>query len=249
MSIIIAIIFLICLIGIGVYFFHKKNSNTKSNTSQSTIPKPNLVTEKEYKQYNNFPFFTEKGYKVIKLPPDLRARLSKMWKENRKHRTHENIDKMTANYVKNPKNKTETYMVNLDEGIKKETTDFILQELVKWTGIMNLKKTALYGVREYTDGAVLEKHVDRYDTHILSAIINIGQINMKEPWALSVENRTSSPRDIIFENGFDVVLYESASLVHGRTKPLQGEAFANLFIHFAPDDWDEQLKNLDVQFE
>ena len=143
----------------------------------------------------------------------------------------------------------ETYITNLDEEIEKEIVDFILQELINWTGIKKLKKTDVYGIREYTDGAILEKHVDRYATHVLSAIINVGQINMKEPWALSVENRILSPVDIFFENGFDVVLYESASLVHGRTKPLQGEVYANYFVHFAPDDWEKQLKQLDLQFE
>ena len=64
-------------------FFYKKISSTKSNISDSNIPKPKLVTEKEYKQYYNFPFFTEKGYKRIKLPPNLRTRLTNMWKENR----------------------------------------------------------------------------------------------------------------------------------------------------------------------
>ena len=41
-------------------FFYKKISSTKSNISDSNIPKPKLVTEKEYKQYYNFPFFYRK---------------------------------------------------------------------------------------------------------------------------------------------------------------------------------------------
>lgn len=40
---------------------------------------------------------------------------------------------------------------------------------------------------------------------------------------------------MIVEPG-EMVLYEGSSCIHGREKPLNGDWFANLFIHMAPVD-------------
>lgn len=44
----------------------------------------------------------------------------------------------------------------------------------KWAGT-KLKATSCYGVRSYYRGSVLANHVDRVDTHVISAIINVAQ--------------------------------------------------------------------------
>jgi len=44
----------------------------------------------------------------------------------------------------------------------------------------------------------------------------------------------------------DLILYESASVVHGRPTKIRGERYANLFIHFSPSEkehWDPQKIN------
>lgn len=40
---------------------------------------------------------------------------------------------------------------------------------------MKLKSSAIYGIRVYRRGSTLFNHVDRRDTHIISAIINVAQ--------------------------------------------------------------------------
>ena len=32
----------------------------------------------------------------------------------------------------------------------------------------------------------------------------------------------------------DLLLYESARLLHGRPSPLDGESYANIFVHYMP---------------
>ncbi|CAN0013427.1 unnamed protein product, partial [Sphacelaria rigidula] len=44
----------------------------------------------------------------------------------------------------------------------------------EWSGL-KLKPTSCYGVRTYHRGSVLANHVDRLDTHVISAIINVSQ--------------------------------------------------------------------------
>ena len=43
-----------------------------------------------------------------------------------------------------------------------------------WAGV-KLKNSAIYGIRVYRRGSTLVNHVDRSDTHIISAIINVAQ--------------------------------------------------------------------------
>ena len=64
--------------------------------------------------------------------------------------------------------------------------------------------------------------MDRFNTHVISAILNIGQ-EVKE--------------SVVLDPG-EMVWYESARAVHGRPRPLHGEYYDNLFIHFSPaEDW------------
>jgi len=207
---------------------------------------PVLITDMERTQYERFPLFTQEGYMLGKLPSHLRKRLTDHWMSERKYRKKELIDDHTAKYIVAKKNKHPAFMVAMNSKLQRDLEAFILDELIKWTSLNNLVHTATYGIREYTDGAILSPHVDRPETHVLSAIIHVGSIGMREPWALEVYNRELPVRNIEFNQSYDFVLYESSSLVHGRPLPLHGDIYANLFIHYAPDDWVNKLSGLNV---
>ena len=100
----------------------------------------------------------------------------------------------------------------------------------QWTG-MELQPTSLYGIRVYTEGAILSPHVDRLPL-VSSCIVNVAQ-DVEEPWPLEIYDRQGNAINITMEPG-DMVLYESHSLIHGRPFPLKGKYFANIFIHFEP---------------
>ena len=52
----------------------------------------------------------------------------------------------------------------------------------RWSG-KQLKNSAIYGVRVYRRGSMLHNHVDRSDTHIISAIVNVAQqVRCLLPW-------------------------------------------------------------------
>ena len=100
----------------------------------------------------------------------------------------------------------------------------------EWTG-QNLTQCSLYGIRIYTEGAVLNTHVDRLPL-VSSAIINVAQ-DTDEPWPLELIGHDGKAYNVTMEPG-DMVLYESHSVLHGRPFPLKGRFMANLFIHFEP---------------
>ena len=44
----------------------------------------------------------------------------------------------------------------------------------------------------------------------------------------------------------EIILYESASVIHGRPEEFKGDLFANIFVHYAPvDGW--TITDADVQ--
>ena len=107
-----------------------------------------------------------------------------------------------------------------------------LQPLAEdWAGV-RLHHTATYGVRRYTNGSRLTSHVDSLNTHVISAIINLGQ-SLTEPWPLYIKDNEGAEQSVVLDPG-EMVWYESARAVHGRPRPLSGEYYDNLFIHFSP---------------
>ena len=85
----------------------------------------------------------------------------------------------------------------------------------------------MYGIRQYTEGAMLSPHVDR-NPMVTSCIINVAQ-DVEEDWPLEVYGRDGFAYNVTMQPG-DMVLYESHSLIHGRPFALKGKYFANIFV-------------------
>ena len=92
----------------------------------------------------------------------------------------------------------------------------------------------------------------RTPTHVISAILNIGQ-DVEEDWPLFLRDHRGQDHVVmrhvshcghvsrvpvqVFLAPGDLVWYESARVVHGRQFPLRGASFDNLFLHFKPLVW------------
>ena len=55
---------------------------------------------------------------------------------------------------------------------------------------------------------------------------------MDEPWPLDILDKKGRRQMITIVPG-EMILYEGATRAHGRELPLNGDWFANMFIHFA----------------
>ena len=174
------------------------------------------------------------------------------WEKN-KHKMEQEVWPSGSTYVNHWA--SPTYMVAV-ENTKLRGAGSKLKERVwaaakgtieQWTG-MELEPTSMYGIRMYTDGAVLNPHADRLPL-VSSCIINVDQ-DVDEPWPLEVYDRQGNAVNVTMEPG-DMVLYESGSLIHGRPFPMKGRFYANIFIHFQPtgrplgDATDDYLDSLD----
>jgi prolyl 4-hydroxylase len=63
--------------------------------------------------------------------------------------------------------------------LKQQIWDAAKSTIEQWTG-MEQQATSMYGIRVYTEGAVLAPHVDRLPL-VSSAIVNVAQ-DLDEPW-------------------------------------------------------------------
>eukprot|EP00985_Skeletonema_marinoi_P000717 scaffold252_cov204-Skeletonema_marinoi.AAC.5 len=179
--------------------------------------------------------YTDTGFKKVQAPKQVFDMLSDYWKKNYERKEHENWPKGNTyvNHWNSP-----TYMVNVESGtlrgggqnMKRKIWDGVKPILEEWTG-MELEPSSMYGIRMYTDGAVLSPHADRTPL-ISSCIINVAQ-DVDEDWPLEVYGRDGLAYNVTMQPG-DMVLYESHSLIHGRPFSLKGRYFANIFIHFQP---------------
>jgi hypothetical protein len=104
---------------------------------------------------------------------------------------------------------------------------------------LDVESTALYGVRIYSEGAVLEWHVDKLSTHVLAAIVHVGRVNVQHgpsgAWPLQIFDHAGRAHSVDLDAG-EMLIYESASLLHARLAPLRGKGaqFANMFFHYRP---------------
>lgn len=181
--------------------------------------------------------YTEVGFKKRRLPENIWNLVSKFYEDNKDNARLEvwGRGNTYTNHWDAP-----NYMVSVDDpslkggglSLKQKIWNAVKPIIEEWTG-HTLVPTSLYGVRIYTRGAILSPHVDRLPL-VSSCIINVGQ-DIDEPWALEVYDHAGKAHNVTMEPG-DMVLYESSTVLHGRPIPLNGNTYANMFVHFEPVD-------------
>jgi len=129
-------------------------------------------------------------------------------------------------------------MLNLhNHGHLKQLLIKEMQVVMEWWADKPLRHTATYGIRVYRRDAMLINHVDRPQTHVISAVVNIAQeVDKDAGWPLELLKFDGTVCEVYLQPG-EMVLYEGARLRHGRPLRFKGDAFANVFSHYAPHDW------------
>jgi prolyl 4-hydroxylase len=199
--------------------------------------------------------YTSTGFMKIRAPSGVRELLTDYWEKNKENKKLEQwpVGNIYTNHWSSP-----TYVASVEDttlhggglALKEAIWDAAKSTVEQWTG-MELKPISQYGIRVYTEGSILNPHVDRLPL-VSSCIVNVAQ-DVDEPWPLEIYDREGNAVNVTMEPG-DMVLYESHSLIHGRPFPLKGRYFANIFIHFEPtgrklsDVGDDYLEELDDFF-
>ena len=168
--------------------------------------------------------YTELGFRKVRAPPELMARLVGFWNGRDAHDVGRIPDEAWppgntyTNHWSSP-----TKMLDMRPSpLRRAVWDASRDVLEDWTSA-ELSPSSLYGVRVYTDGSVLAPHVDRMPL-VISAVINVAQ-DVDEPWPLEVYGHDGRAYNVTMEVG-DMILYEGHSVVHGRPFPLKGRYYA-----------------------
>lgn len=142
--------------------------------------------------------FTSAGFAKIKAPEQVATILREYWNAHNSEQQEEAWPKANTyvNHWVAP-----TSMLPLDSHRESTIAELIRPVLEAWTG-QKLILTSVYGIRIYTEGAVLAPHVDRLPL-VSSCIINVAQ-DVDEDWPIEVighdgkaVNVTAHPGDMI----------------------------------------------------
>jgi hypothetical protein len=89
-------------------------------------------------------------------------------------------------------------------------------------------------------GSIMMPHVDSPPL-IVSAMYNVAQ-ETDEPWPLEIYEHNGRAVNITLDPG-DLLLFETASVIHGHPFPLKGNYYASIFLHFEPTGREYQQVN------
>lgn len=204
-----------------------------------------LPGQKVFSTKEELPRFSEKGFKVVKVPPTEWGIIQDAYSLLQHKETVEDWEGV--------KNVIKTSYDN-DYGSRMMSFDHLvtLRNLLhksfqpmheEWSGY-ELEPTALYGIRSYYKTASLINHVDTLGTHHVSSIIIVDK-NLscgckgkpdKPDWPLHFQSHDGEWHKIYTEPG-DMILYESATCMHGRPDPFQGFYYRNFYVHYKLKDW------------
>lgn len=177
------------------------------------------------------PTYTSNDFQKVKIPEKTYKKILDFYKsqvDQEVQATDEATD--IDEFIKSEKGKASS-MYELPPALRSQILVELKPILAGWSG-MHLLPSAVYGIRTYHRGAALKTHLDTYNTHIISANLNIAQ-NVDSPWTLEIEDSFYRTHKIHLKPG-EMLLYESARLHHSRAEPLDGESFSNVFVHYSP---------------
>lgn len=184
------------------------------------------------------PNFTESGWGLARAPPAILQELKESLKNGL------------------PTAREETY-INVIEGgeiplfIRQNSLNNRVLEALRpvheeWAGVPLVGSLA-YGLRVYRNNSRLYMHVDKVKTHVISCILHVDHSEDSEPWPIFIEDFQGNTNEVVLESG-DMLFYESSKCIHGRPKRFKGSWYTSLFVHYRPEEWDEEAAVLETHY-
>jgi len=193
------------------------------------------MTDLEYTQHvPKIPRLTDgPGYLKMNFTKKLRDALLPLYEEKKK--THmEQHEPIAGGYTNIHINHFDKLNLHQFQDVYVTVVSEMKQVLQWWVGA-KLKHTSTFGIRIYRRHGMLINHVDRMDTHLASAVLQVAQ-QCDGGWPLEVVRENGERYEVYLQPG-EMVLYEGAKIQHGRPMRFNGTEFANIFSHFAPIHW------------
>eukprot|EP00591_Stephanopyxis_turris_P000736 CAMPEP_0195512032 /NCGR_PEP_ID=MMETSP0794_2-20130614/4143_1 /TAXON_ID=515487 /ORGANISM="Stephanopyxis turris, Strain CCMP 815" /LENGTH=282 /DNA_ID=CAMNT_0040639747 /DNA_START=300 /DNA_END=1148 /DNA_ORIENTATION=+ len=183
------------------------------------------------------PNFTENGWGLTRAPHELVVELQKSLMDglsNNRTRLERKIDVIEHD----DENTDESRPLFIDQvELNQKVMDALKPMHESWAGMPLIGSTA-YGLRIYRNESVLNMHVDKSESHIISCILHVGHDDDpdSEDWPIVIEDFQGNTNEVVLEAG-DMLFYESSKCLHGRPRKFKGQWYSSLFVHYQPVDW------------
>tara|TARA_B100000683_G_scaffold211271_1_gene205976 strand:+ start:49 stop:738 length:690 start_codon:yes stop_codon:yes gene_type:complete len=179
------------------------------------------------------PNVTEDGFRLIRTPAPVFDAVERFY--NKSHATHRREEDDGGPLYN--QHQIRTWHTPLPPDVKRFVFDELQKTMEAWApSVGPLKGTSAYGVRTYETGSYLHLHVDTAQTHVVSGIMNVAQeLGGEQDWPVEILDHGGTLHAVNMKPG-DLLLYESARLLHGRPSPFKGRSYANVFVHYQPQD-------------
>jgi prolyl 4-hydroxylase len=178
---------------------------------------------------DSVPAFTKNGFEKTHMPFGLFDELVDAYQNQPEENKKDEDNRF--HFMANQEQKPVARLVEIPQILRQKIIREFQPICQNWSK-QELEFSSLYGIREYSRGTSLKIHHDRIETHIISVIINLAQ-DVEEEWPLLIEDHVRRQHEVFLQPG-EALLYEGARLRHGRPLPLEGDSFANIFVHFKP---------------
>lgn len=177
------------------------------------------------------PNYTREGVAISEVPPEVFERIKAYYEENKRNESRITKEEPNPYLNKGDAESPPSEVISMTDELRSYIHESLKPYLERWSG-QTLEPTAIYGIRKYFEGAHLEPHYDWAETHVISAILCIDMDEGQE-WPLQIDDNFYRRHQVLMKPG-DMLLYESARLLHGRPTPLEGEYHCNLYVHYRP---------------
>jgi prolyl 4-hydroxylase len=196
-----------------------------------------ITTSKTFRTASDLPRLSPLGFKVVKVPTNTWRLIQEAYKLLENAKTAENWEGIT-NFIYDKDGNAPVEIFNMDychriKEIIQEELQPIHEEFIG--NKEKLTPKCIYGIRSYKNGAILKNHTDTLQTHHISSIIAVDK-KVDKDWALDIQDHEGNWHKVYTEPG-DMILYESATNLHGRIEPFEGEYYRNFFLHYTLSDY------------
>jgi prolyl 4-hydroxylase len=195
------------------------------------------VFSKTFRTAADLPRLSPLGFKVVKVPTNTWRLIQEAYKLLENIKTVENWEGIT-NFIHDKDGNAPVEIFNMDycHRIKEIIADELLPIHEEFVGYKEkLVPKWIYGIRSYKNGSILENHTDTLVTHHISSIVIVDK-KVNKDWPLDIQDHEGNWHKVYTEPG-DMILYESATNLHGRIEPFDGEYYRNFFLHYTLADY------------
>ena len=213
---------------------HKWNQWAKSNSLR------HLGNMKQPLFVHNY---TTTGYRVKDIPASAYQLLKDFYKKKQSDRVDEEPLETELMII----NKFEVLpsVVQVSDSLIEAVGGFITPIMESWCNC-KLDYSATWGIVELHKGNILQNHVTYVNRFVITALMHIDELPSNTSTSLTVMGYDGVKREVRTKPG-QMVLIESAKVIHGRPKAFLGKNLALLEMSFMPrEGWNYRVDGFDL---